>query len=159
VVPTEPTWVSPSDSCQLNAVTNRCPLLQFGFWRVVLDEAQLVAATSSVAAQMTSSLWRRHAWVVTGTPITARLEEIQVKDMQHHSTINVDPMRYAWVITGTPITAHLEESQVRDVQHDPSINHVHPMHILQFWLLRHQSLGILEFRFLLQNVRFFMKSF
>ncbi len=56
----------------------RCPLLQFGFWRVVLDEAQLVAATSSVAAQMTSSLWRRHAWVVTGTPITARLEEIQV---------------------------------------------------------------------------------
>ena len=57
---------------------NRCPLLQFGFWRVMLDEAQLVAATSSVAAQMTSSLWRRHAWVVTGTPITTRLDEIQV---------------------------------------------------------------------------------
>ncbi|KAL0028145.1 hypothetical protein WJX77_009970 [Trebouxia sp. C0004] len=59
------------------SASNKCPLLQFGFWRVVLDEAQLVAATSSVAAQMTSSLWRRHAWVVTGTPITARLEEIQ----------------------------------------------------------------------------------
>ena len=44
----------------------------------MLDEAQLVAATSSVAAQMTSSLWRRHAWVVTGTPITTRLDEIQV---------------------------------------------------------------------------------
>ena len=44
----------------------------------MLDEAQLVAATSSVAAQMTSSLWRRHAWVVTGTPITSRLGEIQV---------------------------------------------------------------------------------
>ena len=83
VVPENPTWVSPSDSSQLTAVTNRCPLLQFGFWRVVLDEAQLVAATSSVAAQMTSSLWRRHAWVVTGTPITARLEEIQVRDLQH----------------------------------------------------------------------------
>lgn len=46
----------------------------------MLDEAQLVAATSSVAAQMTSSLWRRHAWVVTGTPITTRLDEIQVSE-------------------------------------------------------------------------------
>ena len=100
VVPAKPTWVSPSDSSQLTAVTNRCPLLQFGFWRVVLDEAQLVAATSSVAAQMTSSLWRRHAWVVTGTPITARLEEIQVRDMQHRPFINnLYVMRYAWVIT------------------------------------------------------------
>ncbi|KAK9915395.1 hypothetical protein WJX75_008587 [Coccomyxa subellipsoidea] len=52
-------------------------LLQFGFWRLVLDEAQLVAASSSVAALMTSALWRRHAWVVTGTPITSRVEEIQ----------------------------------------------------------------------------------
>lgn len=127
VVPAKPTWVSPCDSCQPAAMTNRCLLLQFGFWRVVLDEAQLVAATSSVAAQMTSSLWRRHAWVVTGTPITARLEEIQVTDMQHHSSINVDPVYYAWVVTGTPITARLEEIQVRDMQHRPFINKVHPM--------------------------------
>ena len=56
----------------------RSLLLQFGFWRVVLDEAQLVAQSSSVAAQMTSALWRRHAWVVTGTPITSRVDEIQV---------------------------------------------------------------------------------
>ena len=40
--------------------------------QVVLDEAQLVANSSSVAAVMASSLWRRHAWVCTGTPITAR---------------------------------------------------------------------------------------
>lgn len=32
----------------------------------MLDEAQLVANTSSVAAHVASSLWRRHAWVVTG---------------------------------------------------------------------------------------------
>ena len=125
-VPAKPTWVSPSDSCEVSAVTNRCPLLQFGFWRVVLDEAQLVAATSSVAAQMTSSLWRRHAWVVTGTPITARLEEIQVTDMQHHSSLNVHPMRYAWVVTCTPITARLGEIQVTDMQHCLPI-HVYPM--------------------------------
>ena len=56
----------------------RSLLLQFGFWRVVLDEAQLVAQSSSVAAIMVSALWRRHAWVVTGTPITSRVDEIQV---------------------------------------------------------------------------------
>lgn len=52
-------------------------LQQFGFWRVCLDEAQLIANSSSVAAIMASSLWRRHAWVVTGTPITSRLSEIR----------------------------------------------------------------------------------
>ncbi len=46
---------------------------------MVLDEAQLVAQSSSVAAQMTSALWRRHAWVVTGTPITSRVDEIQAR--------------------------------------------------------------------------------
>eukprot|EP00887_Chlorella_sp_A99_P005493 scaffold1.g5493.t1 len=67
---------------------NRSSLLnQFGFWRVMLDEAQarelrdeahcLVANSSSVAAIMASSLWRRHAWVVTGTPITSRLDELK----------------------------------------------------------------------------------
>jgi len=50
---------------------------QFGFWRVCLDEAQMIANSNSMAAIMASSLWRRHAWVITGTPITARLEEIQ----------------------------------------------------------------------------------
>jgi E3 ubiquitin-protein ligase SHPRH len=37
-------------------------LQQYGFWRVCLDEAQLIANSSSVAAVMASSLWRRHAW-------------------------------------------------------------------------------------------------
>ncbi|KAK9861722.1 hypothetical protein WJX84_002580 [Apatococcus fuscideae] len=52
-------------------------LLAWGFWRVLLDEAQLVAHTSSVAAQKASSLWRRHAWTVTGTPLSNRLSEIK----------------------------------------------------------------------------------
>ena len=52
-------------------------LHQYGFWRVVLDEAQLVTNSSSVAAITASSLWRRHAWVVTGTPITQRVKEVK----------------------------------------------------------------------------------
>lgn len=51
-----PLVLSSKDAC-----ARRC-----GFWRIMLDEAQLVANTSSIAAQVASSLWRRHAWVVTG---------------------------------------------------------------------------------------------
>lgn len=53
------------------------PLLRFGFWRIMLDEAQMVANTNSVAAVMASQLWRRHAWVVTGTPVSSKLDEIR----------------------------------------------------------------------------------
>lgn len=56
---------------------NLSALQQFGYWRVCLDEAQLIANSSSVAAVMASSLWRRHAWVVTGTPISNRLSEVR----------------------------------------------------------------------------------
>ena len=48
---------------------------------MVLDEAQLVANSNSVAAVVASSLWRRQAWVVTGTPLSSRdshgLDEIK----------------------------------------------------------------------------------
>ena len=44
------------------------PLGALGFWRIILDEAQLVSQTTSRAALMCSDLWRRHAWVATGSP-------------------------------------------------------------------------------------------
>lgn len=72
-------WASQHSLCSPACdVPCRSKLLQFGFWRVMLDEAQLVAASSSAAAVMCSSLWRRHAWVVTGTPVTRKAEEVQV---------------------------------------------------------------------------------
>ena len=53
--------------------------MQFKVWRVMLDEAQLMAASSSAAAVMCSSLWYRHAWVVSGTPVSrGGAEEVQV---------------------------------------------------------------------------------
>lgn len=46
-------------------------LLRYGFWRIMLDEAQIVCASNSMAAVKASQLWRRHAWVVTGeTPFS-----------------------------------------------------------------------------------------
>ncbi len=52
-------------------------LIKFGFWRIMLDEAQLVANSNSVAAVMASGLWRRHAWVITGTPVSSKLDEVK----------------------------------------------------------------------------------
>ena len=48
-----------------------------GFWRIILDEAQIVSNSNSAAALMASALWRRHAWLVTGTPVNAKLSELQ----------------------------------------------------------------------------------
>ena len=50
--------------------------MQLGFWRVVLDEAQQVENDTSRAALMCSMLQRRHAWVMTGTPITRSYKEV-----------------------------------------------------------------------------------
>ncbi|KAJ8604918.1 hypothetical protein CTAYLR_004314 [Chrysophaeum taylorii] len=52
------------------------PLGALGFYRIVLDEAQLVSQATSVAALMCSSLVRRHAWVATATPIAKDASEI-----------------------------------------------------------------------------------
>ena len=45
----------------------------------MLDEAQLVANTNSAAAVTASDLYRRQAWVVTGTPISSarKLDEFK----------------------------------------------------------------------------------
>jgi E3 ubiquitin-protein ligase SHPRH len=52
------------------------PLGTLGFWRIILDEAQLVSQSTSRAALVCSELWRRHAWVATGTPINAKADEL-----------------------------------------------------------------------------------
>lgn len=49
------------------------PLGALGFWRVILDEAQLVSKETSKAALICSEIWRRHAWIATGTPINAKV--------------------------------------------------------------------------------------
>ena len=46
-----------------HATMSGSPLGVLGFWRIVLDEAQIVSNTASHAAMMASALWRRHAWV------------------------------------------------------------------------------------------------
>ena len=64
---------SSSASCASSAFS---PLATLGFWRLVLDEAQLVSASNSAAALAASSLFRRHAWLCTGTPVSSSLKEL-----------------------------------------------------------------------------------
>lgn len=52
------------------------PLGALGFWRVILDEAQLVSKETSKAATICSEIWRRHAWIATGTPINAKASHV-----------------------------------------------------------------------------------
>ncbi|EST10050.1 Zinc finger, C3HC4 RING-type [Kalmanozyma brasiliensis GHG001] len=55
----------------------RTPLLEVHFWRILLDEAQIVAGASGKATNMVHELWRSNCWMVTGTPVTKGIRDIQ----------------------------------------------------------------------------------
>ena len=45
------------------------PLVQIQFWRICLDEAQMVESTTAKAAEMAQRLKGVNKWAITGTPI------------------------------------------------------------------------------------------
>ncbi|KAJ8096835.1 SNF2 family N-terminal domain-containing protein [Lipomyces tetrasporus] len=54
----------------------RSPLIQLEFWRVVLDEVQLVENGVGNAAQVARTIPRFHAWGVSGTPVRNDLSDL-----------------------------------------------------------------------------------
>lgn len=52
------------------------PLLGVFWWRICLDEAQMVCDTSNKAAIMASELWRVNGWCVTGTPLSNGIQDL-----------------------------------------------------------------------------------
>ncbi|XP_062519341.1 E3 ubiquitin-protein ligase SHPRH-like isoform X2 [Corticium candelabrum] len=52
------------------------PLMSLKWWRICLDEAQMVESTTAKAAEMTSRLVSIHSWCVTGTPIQKTLQDL-----------------------------------------------------------------------------------
>ena len=52
------------------------PLTRLTWWRVIVDEAQMIEGASSKAAVMANQLRMVNRWCVTGTPISKGLEDI-----------------------------------------------------------------------------------
>lgn len=54
----------------------RSPLLSVSWWRVCLDEAQMVSSIVKQPAQMVAQLETVHRWGVTGTPIQRSINDL-----------------------------------------------------------------------------------
>ncbi|PNS17700.1 hypothetical protein CAC42_3095 [Sphaceloma murrayae] len=55
----------------------RSPLVQMDWWRVCLDEAQMVESGVSKAAQTASLIPRHNAWAVSGTPVKKDVQDLR----------------------------------------------------------------------------------
>ncbi|EME80438.1 uncharacterized protein MYCFIDRAFT_198667 [Pseudocercospora fijiensis CIRAD86] len=54
----------------------RSPLVQIEWWRVVLDEAQMVESGVTAAARVACRLPRVHSWAVSGTPLRKDVQDL-----------------------------------------------------------------------------------
>lgn len=52
------------------------PLLKLDWWRVCLDEAQMVHSGITSAAQLVAQLPAKHRWAITGTPIDKSIKDL-----------------------------------------------------------------------------------
>lgn len=53
------------------------PLTRLRWWRVCLDEAQMVENTRSPATDMAGRLTAVHRWAITGTPLSHDARDLQ----------------------------------------------------------------------------------
>ncbi|KAA6428442.1 MAG: hypothetical protein FRX49_01318, partial [Trebouxia sp. A1-2] len=86
-------------------VVPESPLLSVSWWRVVLDEAQMVGTGLSSVAVMAGRLHSTHRWAVTGTPIgPGGLEDIQgLLKVLHHDPF-CDPLKWKWCVANPYLT-------------------------------------------------------
>ncbi|KAL3162473.1 hypothetical protein ABBQ32_010136 [Trebouxia sp. C0010 RCD-2024] len=81
------------------------PLLSVSWWRVVLDEAQMIGTGLGSVAVMASRLHSTHRWAVTGTPIgPGGLNDIQgLLRVLHHDPF-ADPLKWKWCVANPYLT-------------------------------------------------------
>lgn len=54
----------------------RSPLIQIQWWRICLDEAQMVESGVTAAAKVARRLPRVHSWAVSGTPLRKNVQDL-----------------------------------------------------------------------------------
>lgn len=58
------------------------PLVELGWWRVCIDEAQMVENWTSNTAVLARRIPRVHAWAITGTPVKDDIQKGKARTRQ-----------------------------------------------------------------------------
>lgn len=57
-------------------INARSPLLSVDWWRICLDEAQMVSSAVTIPSKLVAKLPSIHRWAVTGTPIEKSMDDL-----------------------------------------------------------------------------------
>ena len=85
-----------------NYTAIQSPLLHCEWWRIVLDEAQMVRSITSVPAKLVSKLYRVHAWCSSGSPLSDRIHSL----LGLFEVLDFDPVRDPIVLRRTLLTPY-----------------------------------------------------
>eukprot|EP00943_MAST-04B_sp_MAST-4B-sp1_P003365 g3365.t1 len=85
-----------------NYTAIQSPLLHCEWWRIVLDEAQMVRSVSSVPSKLVAKLYRVHAWCSSGSPLSNRIQSL----IGLFEVLDFDPVRDPVILRRTLLTPY-----------------------------------------------------
>lgn len=107
----------------------RSPLVQMEWWRVCLDEAQMVESGVTAAARVACRLPRVHSWAVSGTPLKKNIQDLHgLLIFLRYTPFSEDPKLWSHLLTNhrhlfkqifNPIALRHTKALVREELHLP----------------------------------------